>query len=90
MQHIHLVPQGSFFRRLALTQPPHFRTGKELGPTGPTPAERMAINAINNAIADRITQIGRHGIAYPVPTPKPKKQQAKKIRQVLEHHAGIV
>ena len=78
--------------RRAFAQVPHFRTGTpSIVPAGPTEAERKAITAIANAQSDRITHLARNGITFPVGyLPDPLKQQAKKIRQVLEHHAGIV
>lgn len=86
---IHLVPRGRGVFRLALTPPPHFRTGKEAAPAGPTPVERQAVAALRNSEFARLEQAFRHGTTKAtVSTPKPQKQGAKKIRQVLEHHAG--
>lgn len=84
----HLVNYGCSVRRLALTQPPGYRTGADIAPAGPTPAERMAVAALQCSGFTRLEQTIRAGTTKAtVSTPK-QKQQAKKIRQVLEHHAG--
>lgn len=88
---IHLVLCGRGVYRMALTQPPGYRTGKEAAPTGPSLAERQAVATLRNSEFERTGQAFRFGTTKaPVSTPKPAKVQAKKIRQVLEHHAGIV
>ena len=87
----HLIPRGRGVYRMALTQPPHYRTGKEAAPTGPSLAERQAVVALRNSEFARLEQAFRYGTTKaPVSTPKPAKVQAKKIRQVYQHHAGIV
>jgi len=88
----HLVNYGRGVRRLTLTQPPHFRTGttQSIADRTPSRIERDVIAAINNANVERTRRTMHLGLRATVPTPKPQKQQAKKIRQVLEHQAGNV
>ena len=88
---IHLVLCGRGVYRMTLTQPPGYRTGKEAAPAGPSVAERQAVATLRNSEFARLEQAFRYGTTKaPVSTPKPAKVQAKKIRQVLEHHAGNI
>ena len=48
-----------------------------------TTAERAANRALAYSRADLAGQLSRAGVRYPIPAPKAKKVQAKKIRQVL-------
>lgn len=83
----HIVNYGRGVRRLVLTQPPHFRTGADIAPAGPTRAELTAVAALQCSGFARLEQTLRAGTTKA--TVSMPKQQAKKIRQVLEHHAGI-
>ena len=88
-QHIIFHAKNGVMRK-ALTQPPHYRTG-QVPASGPTLAERQAASALQASEFARLEQAFRHGTTKaPVSTPKPAKVRAKKIRQVLEHRAGIV
>ena len=55
----HLIPRGRGVYRLPLTQPPHFRTGADIAPAGPTPAERAALYALGNSHTDLARHLAR-------------------------------
>lgn len=70
MMHIILHAKNGVVRK-ALTQPPHYRSGKEAAPAGPSLAERQAVAALRNSEFARLEQAFRFGTTKaPVFTPK--------------------
>ena len=69
------------------------RFGPKLAPNGSqgfaieqsslSPAERAASRALADSRADLASQLSRAGVRYPIPAPKARKVQAKKIPAVL-------